>query len=148
MPVTDQQARAIAFLAASVRPHGASRWDEGGIYANVMKVADRQLSTVVIAVMQAAEDRGALSPGVIPTTGPHWRDPGSAPKPATRPWSAAEFCHVCGQAVDAHRASDHAPESAGEYARRLAAQPIDVARAVGGLRDIKATDTTQEARPT
>lgn len=95
MPVTEQQARAIAFLAAAARPHGASKWDEAGVYANVMKVADRSLASVVIGAMQAAEDRGAHSPGVIPTAGPHWRDPGSAPAPRS-PFDPAVTCGICG----------------------------------------------------
>jgi hypothetical protein len=147
MPVTEQQARAIAFLAASVRPHGAAKWDEGGIFANVMKVADRQLSTVVIAVIQAAEDRGAKNPGVIPTAGPHWRDPESAPKPPTQKWTAEGFCNVCGQPIDGHRLTDHEPISAAEYAAQLAKQPIDVHRAVLALRDIKATEDIAHPEP-
>lgn len=140
MPVTEQQARAIAFLAASVRPTGAARWDEAGVFANVMKVADRQLSTVVIAVIQAAEDRKAQNPGVIPTRGPHWRTPESAPRAETQPYSADKFCHVCGQVLAGHRLVDHEPMSAAQYAQELAAQPIDVHRAVEALREVKSTE--------
>ena len=140
MPVTEQQARALAFLAVAIRPHGAPRWDEGGVYANVMKIADRSLASVTIAVAQAAEDRKAATPGVIPTAGPHWRDPESAPRAETRTWTAEGFCNVCGQPVDGHRLTDHEPVSAAQYAAQLAKQPIDTSRAVQGLRDIKATE--------
>lgn len=95
MPVTEQQARAITFLAMAARPTGAPRWDEGGVYANVMKVADRAVGAVTIAVIQAAEDRNAQSPGVIPTNGPHWRDPAAAPAEERPRFDAMRTCSVC-----------------------------------------------------
>lgn len=95
MPVNEQQARAITFLAMAARPTGAPRWDEGGVYANVMKVADRAVGAVTIAVIQAAEDRNAQSPGVIPTNGPHWRDPAAAPTEERPRFDAMRTCSVC-----------------------------------------------------
>ncbi len=122
MPVTDQQARALAFLAAAARPHGASRWDEAGIVANILKVRDRSLAGVAIAVRQAAEDRKAMSPGVIPSEGPHWRDPGQAPaKTEPNTFDPASCCDVCSVRMDAHRADDHAFVSALDHTRKLAA---------------------------
>lgn len=147
MPVTEQQARALAFLACAIRPHGAPRWDEGGVFANVMKVADRSLATVALAVVQAAEDRNAATPGVIAAAGPHWRPPEAAPPRETRTWTAAGFCHVCGQSVAGHRLTDHEPLSAAEYAAQLAKAPIDTARAVAGLRDVKATPPPVPPQP-
>lgn len=128
MSVSEQQARAIAFLAAAARPHGARRWDEAGIYANIMKVADRSLATVTIAVMQAAEDRNAQSPGVIPTTGPHWRAPEHAPAEVRelRPrYDPRKVCNVCGLAPQFHETppiDDHAFLSI-EAARAVPSSP-------------------------
>lgn len=92
----DQELRAIAFLAARCRPAGCKQWDETGIYANLKKVADRSLGSITIAAIQAAEDRNAATPGVIPTPGPHWRAPEPAPTPAERTdWST--LCEICKQ---------------------------------------------------
>jgi hypothetical protein len=110
MPVTDQQARAIAFLACAVRPHGASKWDEAGVLANVLKVRDRSLSSVVIATMQAAEDRNANSPGVLPTAGPHWRNPESAPRPPLNTWEADLICTTCSRPEASCKAIRHADD--------------------------------------
>lgn len=65
MSVTDDQARAITYLAAACRPKGAPRWDEQGIYAQVMKIADRNLPMVIEHVIRHASDAKARTPGVI-----------------------------------------------------------------------------------
>lgn len=122
MTVNDQQARAIAFLAAAARPIGARRWDEAGIVANVLKVRDRALSTVVIATMQAAEDRNAVSPGVIPTAGPHWRTPESSPRVEVDRVDPADLCHACEKKQ--HPTTDHEFITRGAYlARRQLPDP-------------------------
>lgn len=110
MPVTEQQARAIAFLASSVRPHGAPRWDEAGIYANVLKVRDRSLGSVVIATIQAAEDRNAQSPGVLPSAGPHWRNPETAPRTGPNTWEPDKVCTTCSRPEAACKAIRHADD--------------------------------------
>lgn len=112
MTVTDQQLRAIAFLAAAARPHGARRWDEHGIVANLAKVRDRSLASLTVAALLAAEDRNADSPGVIPTPGPHWRDAHGNPTPSRTPTpAAADRCSTCSLHRDVCRArwnDDHA----------------------------------------
>lgn len=146
MPVNEQQARAIAFLAVAARPHGASRWEEAGVLANIAKIRDRNLASVVIAVMQAAEDRGATTPGVIPTAGPHWRDPGSAPPPPSEPYDRETYCGTCSE--PRHRceqlwAGDHEFESvARAAARRAAEHDDDLAYARQAIGDAKATEET------
>lgn len=65
MSVTDDQARAITYLAAACRPKGAPRWDERGIFQNVMKIADRSLPMVIEHVIRHATDAKARTPGVI-----------------------------------------------------------------------------------
>lgn len=100
MPVTDDQARALAYLAKAIRPHHARQWDEAGIVAAIRKVRDRSLASVAIAVVQAAEDRGAHTPGVIPKAGPHWRAPETAPIPDRVGFDAANTCDTCGLTRD------------------------------------------------
>lgn len=104
MPVTDQQARAIAYLAAAVRPHRAPTWDEAGIVANIAKVRDRDLATVTLAVIRAASDRDAKSPGVIPTNGPHWSEKLAEPKWQPTILAPEERCSICSQPEDRCRA--------------------------------------------
>jgi hypothetical protein len=75
MNINEQELRAIAFLAARCRPHGAHPWDEPGIVANLRKVAHLNLAEVAIATIRAAATRQAENPGVIAvTTGEHWRE--------------------------------------------------------------------------
>lgn len=146
MPVTEQQARAIAYIAVAARPHGAPKWDESGVIANILKVRDRSLSSVAIAVMQAAEDRGAVTPGVIATNGPHWRDPGSAPPPSHAPYERTGTCGTCGKSEATCRrmwSDDHPFESVAELANRPKADhesATDYARQAIG--DAKATGIT------
>lgn len=110
MPATDQQLRAIAYLVKDCRPHGARVWHEDGIYANLAKVRDRSLGSIVIAAIQAAEDRNAATPGVIPTPGPHWRTPEAAVVTPADKVAPSEHCTTCGHTESACRmrwAGDH-----------------------------------------
>lgn len=148
MPVTDQQIRAIAFLAAAARPTGCRPWDESGIVANIAKVRDRSLSAVVIAVMQAAEDRNAATPGVIATNGPHWRDPASAPV-AREPYDPMRVCGTCGEEQTRCRvmwSGDHEYLSVAEHRRPT---ETDVPRVVDALREqVAETRTPVDDKPT
>lgn len=73
--ITDQQARAIAFLAAAARPQHAKRWDENGIYVFVMKVRHMGLADVTAAAMRAAADRTLQTPAAISDTkSSAWRE--------------------------------------------------------------------------
>lgn len=146
MPVTEQQARAITFLALAARPRHAPKWDEAGVYANVMKCADRDVGIVAIAVIQAAQDRSAVNPGVIPSNGPHWRapDPGQTPTPLNT-YDPATCCDICTRRFDRHGvvpASDHEFVSAHEHLRRR--ERIDTTATVQALKGIKADATTTE----
>ena len=111
MPVTQDQARALAQLAVECRPHGARRWDIQGVYAAIGKVKDRHLADVVLAVIRAADDRNAETPGVINAPGSlHWRERG-----ADRPASGNRFdpgtnCGICSQPrhiCESHARPDH-----------------------------------------
>lgn len=155
MPATDQQLRAIAFLAKDCRPHGARVWDEGGIYDNLAKIRDRSLGSIIIAAVQAAEDRNALTPGVIPTAGPHWRTPEAAVTTTADKVPPADHCATCGHTETACRirwAGDHefvtvararghkrTPDAAADIHEALAAE-------VKPMREPTVTEPT-ESRP-
>jgi hypothetical protein len=95
MTISDQQLRAITYLALACRPTGAARWDEAGTYANLVKVRDRSLGLVIIAAVQAAEDRKVVSPGVIPKPGPHWRTPDAGTHADVIPFDRTRVCAIC-----------------------------------------------------
>ena len=98
MTVTDQEIRAIAFLAKACRPTGAARWDEAGIVAAIAKVRDRQLATVAMAVIRAASDRDVESPGVIPSNGSHWAESAAVASYIPNVIPPAERCGICNKA--------------------------------------------------
>lgn len=120
MPLTDQNIRALVHLAVACRPSGAPRWDEAGIFASIAKVRQLNLADVALAVIRAADDANAKTPGVIAnTSAPNWQERATN-RPAPRdPYDPARFCHVCGRSSHACT-SDHEFETEIEYARRLA----------------------------
>ena len=123
MTVNDQQMRAIAFLAASVRPHGARRWDEAGIVASLAKVRHLSLGDVVLAAIRAAQQHDAQTPGVITImSSPCWRERqgqvGAAP---LEPFDHERFCDVCSIPEERHVKADHPFVSVLDHTRKLAA---------------------------
>jgi hypothetical protein len=92
----------IAALAVACRPHGAPRWDAPGVVANIAKIKERSLADVAMAVLRAANDRNAKSPGVIPTTGPHWSERLTEPSTREPKLDPGERCTACGKA-EGHR---------------------------------------------
>jgi hypothetical protein len=130
MPMTDHQIRALAFLAKDCRPLGSRRWDENGIYANIAKVRDRALPEVVLAVIRAACDRDAASPGVIPTAGSHWSDTRiEIPRPPVLRPTRDQRCSICSETQTRCRelwVGDHDFESDAMAAQRKAALDPDV----------------------
>lgn len=137
----DNALRAIAYVAVRCRPHGAQRWDVDGVVAALRACPTRSLGSLTIAAIQAAEDRGALTPGVIPKPGPHWRDPETAPPPTERP-SRGPFCGTCGRAEDAHTARDHTFERPGRPGQRP-----DTSALAAQVRAALATVAAPLARP-
>lgn len=106
MPVTPQQAHALAALAADVRPHGARRWDRAETLAAIKKLAHLSLADVALAVIRAADDRDANSPFAITNlTSPHWRERAvDRPEPSVR--SIGPWCATCGKSQQRH-GGDH-----------------------------------------
>lgn len=95
MAVSKEQAQMIANLAIAARPTGAPRWDAPGVVAVLAKVSQLPLADVVCAVMRAASDRTAETPGVIAaTTSLHWREKVAERATLTPPKFDA-ICHEC-----------------------------------------------------
>lgn len=67
MPTTDQDARALTYLAKRLREetYGANTWDEAGIHAVIAKLIGRNLPTLVEQVTRHASDPEAKTPGAI-----------------------------------------------------------------------------------
>ena len=108
MPITDQQIRALAFLAAAARPHGARRWDEPGIAAAITRVRHLHLPDVALAVIRAADDRTLDTPGAIANpTASCWRE-----RATDRPFTVGprvepqDRCSVCSQPLVGHHPTD------------------------------------------
>lgn len=100
MSVTKDQAHMLAALAAACRPHRAPRWDEPGIVAAIAKVSSLALPDVTLAVIRAASDPAAKTPGVIAaTTSIHWREKASVPT-TPQPPRTTEACRLCGRHLD------------------------------------------------
>ena len=100
MPVTKDQAHMLASLAVACRPYGAPHWDAPGVVAVLAKLADRALADVAMALLRAASDAAAQTPGVL--TAPasiHWRER-LTPQSAPRAPRAGESCGVCGKHLD------------------------------------------------
>jgi hypothetical protein len=127
MPLTDQDIRALVHLAVACRPKGAPRWDEQGIFASIAKVRQLHLADVALAVIRAADDAGAKTPGVIAnTSAPNWQER-SAPRPAPiEHYDRRVHCDVCGKTADRHGdLAGHTFESRHEAEqRRVRAHPL------------------------
>lgn len=137
MTVTDQQIRAITFLAKASRPNGARRWDEAGIAAAVEQVRDRSLPEVILATIRAAADRDVDTPGVIPTNGSHW-----AESAAVRPYTpdthpTADRCSTCFEPEDRCRRlwrDDHDYRSVAQAAAESTRAPETAKRIVDAVK--------------
>jgi hypothetical protein len=149
--ITDQQIRAITFLAVAVREElrtevAAKKWNPRGVEENVTKVRSRSLKSVISGVTNAAADRNADTPGVIPTAGPHWRAEADDVAPVIERFDPATTCGICGKPqwrCDQIR-GDHQFEAAHAIAsRKLDAE--SAASIAAELRDrIKHTPETSE----
>lgn len=136
MPVTDQQARALAFLAAAARPSGARRWDEPGIVAAIAKVKHLHLADVALAAMRAADDRTLETPGAIGNPASScWRER-NADRPRASVRSAGPWCKSCGDTKDEHSAGDHKFEERVEAAVDTAHLPEDLATELAKTRAV------------
>src|SRR5690348_11461906 len=143
MPTTDQDARALTYIAKRLREetYGACRWDEAGIHAVVKQLVGRNLPTVVEQVTRHASDPEAKTPGAInrpflpeaPKAGPNY-PPKRHEECANHPGQWRDACNGC-----------QADKLAGET---RPAQPADPRRPDGSehLAMIRAQLHTTQAR--
>lgn len=124
MPLTDQDIRALTFLAGRCRPPGAPRWDEAGIAAAIAKVCHLHLADVALATIRAADDPHAKTPGVIANpAAPNWRERGVDRPTVHAPFDRHTFCGTCGQPEPrcrAHPRPDHDFETTEQRDARVA----------------------------
>ena len=120
--IEKHHADALAALAVACRPYGAPQWDPVGVTAAIAKVKHLGLADVAMAVIRAASDRDAKTPGVITATNSlHWREKLTEPSTKREPYDPQHTCGVCGFAEADCRArweGDHEFESVRQSAKR------------------------------
>lgn len=96
MPMNDQDARALTYLARRLRAEtqGAGQWDEAGTYTHVSKLVGSQLAIAVERITRHAADKDARTPAAIGR--PFVPD---AQQPSSRPEQIPNHlrCAVCYQ---------------------------------------------------
>lgn len=142
MSVTREQAQILTALAIACRPYGAPTWDHAGVMDMIGRVKDRALPEVALAVIRAAADREAKTPGVIPTAGTHWQEQLKPPKFIPDSEDHHLRCSVCGQRQFACETRPRYADDDHEYSPAHAKPATDVARTVAELRAIKHQATT------
>lgn len=108
MPVTRDQAHALATLAQAIRTEtsGAGEWDAPGILAQLEALRGMSLAEVMRAVSRLAEDPNVKTPGGLrDMKNPCWRERviGQTPR-NPRP---SEACGICGKADSPSHGNDH-----------------------------------------
>lgn len=136
----------LATLAASCRPHGATRWDEAGIVAALAKVRHLSLTDVILATIRAADDRELKTPGAIANPASScWKERGTDRPASRREWpDDAHRCRTCSMPpVDCRRiwADDHPFEPADQE------PAADVPRIIEALRGAKADTPPTQPKP-
>lgn len=113
MPVTKDQAHMLASLAIACRPNGAPKWDAPGVVAAIGKVSGLLLADVAHAVLRAAEDVTAQTPGVIAATASvHWRER-SPHRTTPTPPKPEQACLTCGAYLENCRCDDQSVRPVG-----------------------------------
>jgi hypothetical protein len=150
MTVTRDQAQILATLAVACRPYRAPTWDHTGVVAAIAGVKHLSLAEVVLAVIRAAADRDAQTPGVIPKlTGSHWQERLKPGLYEPRIWDPNATCTVCSLAEALCRAQPRVADDDHTFVSRSAnaaatARPSEaVTRIVDDLRE-----QTTHAAPT
>jgi hypothetical protein len=131
--MNDHEAQRIAEAIHALRPD----WPTASLLTLIRKkLADKPRRDVAVALAWVACEPDTHTPVRVLEAGPWWRAVAVEGSPnARQPYDPATFCHICGGKVTGHRLTDHEPVSAAEYAARL--RPVDVGRAVQGLRELK-----------
>lgn len=117
MSVTEQQARALAFLATHARPKGAPQWQETDVMAALRRVAHLDLHMVAMACLRAAGDPTCHTPSPIGNPASlAWVERLAAPAETRRPTppKAGEACWTCGRRMSTDPACCDRPELRGQ----------------------------------
>lgn len=106
MPMTEQDARALAYLAGRLREetYGANKWDAPGIWAEVSPLVGQNLAVSIERVTRHAADPEAKTPGAIRrpyTPGP------PAPTHVRDVAPVGSRCTTCGRTERDCRRDDH-----------------------------------------
>ncbi len=145
MPITEQELRAIAYLALRVRKStsGAGDWNEMGLMSNLRKIQNRNLHMTIEHVLRHAADAKAKNPGVL--LGSFTPDaPTSAGPP--HPPKREETCRVPGHEGYRrdHCGGCHADALAGDPAP-TATRPADPTTKDAALAECRAAVATTAA---
>ena len=102
MPLSQQQARYLAELVATIRPE----WQVAGLMASLAKCRNERPVNVALALLRMADDAGVRNPGALPNPdGPHWSERKGDPMPhqparkehecRAHPGEHADRCRAC-----------------------------------------------------
>jgi hypothetical protein len=125
MTVTKDQAQMLTTLAIACRPHRAPTWDPAGVMAAISAVRDRSLAEVILAVIRAASDRDAQTPGVIPSNGTHWQEQLKPPPFQPSTWDPAAVCTTCSRQEAQCRSVRHGDDKHPFVSRAVNAQQTE-----------------------
>lgn len=149
MTVDRHHAQALTTLAIACRPNGAPHWDEAGVMAAIGKVRHLALADVALAVIRAADDREARTPGGIAnTSSPHWRERGTDRPQRPVVVQAAERCSTCQKPkhrCEGERLADDDHTFRPDF--RSDRPAVNVGATVAGLKDLVAHAETPEPTP-
>lgn len=97
MPMNDQDARALTYLAGRIRQdtYGANTWDEPGIFAVISELAGQSLALTIERVARHAADPGAKTPGAIRR--PFIPDAQGSERPPLDVAPVGSRCTTCGE---------------------------------------------------
>lgn len=78
MKITEVQAQALATFVTRIRPE----WRHVGVMAAIERARDTaDVHDLACALIRLAEDQTVLTPGLLPSPGPHWLKPDGAKAP-------------------------------------------------------------------
>lgn len=151
MPLNDQDARALTYLACRIRKEtrGAREWDDAGTFAVISELIGQNLPLTIERVTRHAGDVDAKTPGAIkrpfvpaaPVAGP--RFPAKSGEDCRiHPGEWADTCRAC--AAD-RLAGDVTPLRPTEAAPDVSARVLDLRRNVAPIRGASDPTTTQGA---
>lgn len=141
MTVTKDQAQMLATLAVACRPYRAPTWDHAGVMDMISRVKDRSLPEVCLAVIRAAADREAITPGVIPSNGTHWQE---QLKPAKWQPDTSPMCRTCGKTRPGCEGTPRFQDDDHEFEPTKTGSTTDVSRTVAALRELTKTEGTSD----